>query len=152
MYAVDFVLGPKNESLLQQYDRWRGWADPKVCCDYSLHVGVTWWSEQVKEEIKVLTEEKGVNSFKMFLAYKDVYMLRDNEVKGHYCNKHSFRYCLVFTVTQLLECFTRCKEVGALAQVHAENGDVIAIVSRHLLFGVHQLEILLHSPAISEDD
>jgi dihydropyrimidinase len=78
--AVDFVLGPKNESLLQAYDRWRGWADPKVCCDYSFHVGVTWWSEQVREEIKVLAEERGVNSFKMFLAYKDVFMLRDDEV------------------------------------------------------------------------
>lgn len=81
LHAVDFVLGPKNESLLQAYERWRGWADPKVCCDYSFHVGVTWWSEQVREEIKVLTEKKGVNSFKMFLAYKDVFMLRDNEVK-----------------------------------------------------------------------
>lgn len=28
-----------------------------------------------------------------------------------------------------MEAFTRCKEVGALAQVHAENGDVIALVS-----------------------
>ena len=57
--SVDFVLGPKNESLLQMYDRWRGWADPKVCCDYSLHVGVTWWGEQVKEEMGVLVREKG---------------------------------------------------------------------------------------------
>ena len=91
--TVDFVLGPKNESLLQQYDRWRGWADPKVCCDYSLHVGVTWWSEQVKEEMKVLAEEKGVNSFKMFLAYKDVFMLRDDEVKGHHSNIQPFQTC-----------------------------------------------------------
>lgn len=80
-FIVDFVLGPKNESLLQMYDRWRGWADPKVCCDYSLHVGVTWWSAQVKEEMEVLVRDKGVNSFKMFLAYKDVFMLRDDEVK-----------------------------------------------------------------------
>lgn len=79
-FTVDFVLGPKNESLLQMYDRWRGWADPKVCCDYSFHVAVTWWSEQVREEMEVLVREKGVNSFKMFLAYKDVFMLRDDEV------------------------------------------------------------------------
>lgn len=28
-----------------------------------------------------------------------------------------------------MESFKTCKEVGALAQVHAENGDVIAAVS-----------------------
>ena len=28
-----------------------------------------------------------------------------------------------------METFKRCKELGALAQVHAENGDVIAAVS-----------------------
>ncbi len=32
-----------------------------------------------------LVKEKGVNSFKMFLAYKDVFMLRDDEVRSsHY--------------------------------------------------------------------
>lgn len=30
---------------------------------------------------------------------------------------------------QMLEAFARCKEIGALAQVHAENGDLIAVVS-----------------------
>ena len=51
-------------------------------------MGVTWWSEQVREEMEVLTKEKGVNSFKMFLAYKDVFMLRDDEViiKGYHDN------------------------------------------------------------------
>lgn len=109
---IDFVLGPKNESLLQMYDRWRGWADPKVCCDYSLHVAVTWWSKQCHEEMEVLVKEKGVNSFKMFLAYKDVFMLRDDE---------------------LYESFARCKELGAVAQVHAENGDLIAAGSKKMI-------------------
>ncbi len=30
---------------------------------------------------------------------------------------------------QLLQSFERCKELGALAQVHAENGDIIHTVS-----------------------
>ena len=34
-----------------------------------------------------------------------------------------------FAFTQLMQSFARCKELGALAQVHAENGDVIATVS-----------------------
>ena len=96
--AVDFVLGGKNQPLLKMYDQWRGWADPKVCCDYSFHVGVTWWSDLVHQEMETLVKEKGlcqvctavsaniyspcagVNSFKMFLAYKDIFMLRDDEV------------------------------------------------------------------------
>lgn len=30
---------------------------------------------------------------------------------------------------QMLQAFARCKEIGAIAQVHAENGDLIAVVS-----------------------
>ena len=55
-----------------------------------------------------LAQEKGVNSFKMFMAYKDVFMLRDDE---------------------LYAAFSMCKKIGAIAQVHAENGDLIAEVS-----------------------
>ena len=57
--SVDFVLGGRGKSLLESYDQWRKWADEKVCCDYSFHVGVTWWSPQVREEMKTLVEEKG---------------------------------------------------------------------------------------------
>ena len=58
--AVDFVLDQRGMSLLEAYDKWRGWADEKVCCDYGLHVGVTWWGDQVSREMETLTKEKGV--------------------------------------------------------------------------------------------
>lgn len=45
---VGYVLPDKETSLLEAYERARNLADPKVCCDYSLHVGVTWWSPQVE--------------------------------------------------------------------------------------------------------
>lgn len=64
---------------------------------------------QVKEEMQTLAQERGVNSFKMFMAYKGTFMLRDDE---------------------LYAAFSRCKEVGAIAQVHAENGDLIAEVRK----------------------
>ncbi|XP_043735982.1 dihydropyrimidinase isoform X2 [Cervus elaphus] len=67
---------------------------------------------KVKEEMKILTQDKGVNSFKMFMAYKDMYMVRDVE---------------------LYEAFSRCKEIGAIAQVHAENGDLIAEGAKKML-------------------
>lgn len=95
-FSVDFVLPEKGQSLLEAYDQWRSWADPKVCCDYGLHVGVTWWSKSVQDEMRILCEERGVNSFKMFLAYKGLYQLND---------------------TELYEAFETCKELGAVAQV-----------------------------------
>ncbi|XP_064600062.1 dihydropyrimidinase-like isoform X1 [Liolophura sinensis] len=100
---IDFVL-EKSDSLLDSYEKWRGRADPKVCCDYGLHVGVTSWNENTPKEMEILTKDKGVNSFKMFLAYRDVFMLEDDE---------------------LYQSFLTCKALGAVAQVHAENGKII---------------------------
>ncbi|KAK5892822.1 hypothetical protein CesoFtcFv8_013172 [Champsocephalus esox] len=109
---MDFVIPQRGKSLLEAYDCWRQTADPKVCCDYSLHVAVTWWSDQVKKEMQTVAKEKGVNSFKMFMAYKDVFMLDDSE---------------------LYAAFSQCKQIGAIAQVHAENGDLIAEGAKKML-------------------
>ena len=74
---IDFVIPQKGESLLKAYQQWRDWADEKVCCDYSLHMAITWWDESVRQEMREIASERcGINSFKMFMAYKDVFMLR----------------------------------------------------------------------------
>lgn len=56
---VDFVIPKKGESLVAAFDKWRGWADPKVCCDYGFHLAVTWWSDSVSKEMEILSNEKG---------------------------------------------------------------------------------------------
>ena len=58
--TVDFALARNGNSLLEAYDQWREWADEKVCCDYSLHLGVSWWSPHVSDEMEVLVKEKGI--------------------------------------------------------------------------------------------
>ena len=65
-FLIDFAMAKKGESLLTAYEKWRAWADVKVNCDYSLHIGVTWWGPQVAEEMKIFFEKYGVNFFKMF--------------------------------------------------------------------------------------
>ncbi|XP_026150017.1 dihydropyrimidinase isoform X2 [Mastacembelus armatus] len=109
---LDFVIPQKGKSLLEAYHCLRRTADPKVCCDYSVHVAVTWWSDEIKKEMEILAKEKGVNSFKMFMAYKGMFMLQDSE---------------------LYAAFSQCKEIGAIAQVHAENGDLIAEGAKKML-------------------
>ncbi|XP_023300653.2 dihydropyrimidinase-like isoform X2 [Lucilia cuprina] len=114
--VIDFVVPDKGESLLTAYKRWRNWADGKVCCDFGFHVAVTWWSDSVSEEMKILCDEYGVNSFKMFMAYKGLYQLNDSD---------------------MLDALERIRALKAVAQVHAENGDIIAKnVGRLLKAGV----------------
>ena len=109
---IDFVIAP-DVGLVDGYDRWRSWADGKSCCDYGLHVAVTSWKDGATErEIEILTKERGVNSFKCFMAYKGSLMIGDSE---------------------LLKVFDVCKRNGALPMVHAENGDIIDYLSKKIL-------------------
>ena len=108
---IDFVIPAPDVSLLEAYDQWMGWAK-KSAADYSFHVAVTWWSDKVREEMGVLTARHGVNSFKHFMAYKGAIMVSDEQIL------HSFR---------------RCQELGALATVHAENGDLVYFLQQEIL-------------------
>lgn len=108
---IDFVIPAPQQSLVEAYRQWRGWAE-KAATDYSFHVAVTWWSDQVREEMGVLTREHGVNSFKHFMAYKGAIMVDDGV---------------------LLNSFARAQELGALCTVHAENGDAVFHLQKTLL-------------------
>uniref|UniRef100_A0A4W5LPJ8 Dihydropyrimidinase like 5a n=1 Tax=Hucho hucho TaxID=62062 RepID=A0A4W5LPJ8_9TELE len=103
--VIGHVLPEKNESLLEAYEKTRSQADSKACCDYSLHMGVTWWGPKVRAEMESLVRDKGINSFQMFMAYKDLFMLRDSE---------------------LFQALQNCKDIGAVARVLAENGELVA--------------------------
>jgi dihydroorotase-like cyclic amidohydrolase len=111
LQIIDTVFPNASESLLAAYDRWRSWADNKITCNYGLSVVVGAWSDRAKDEMVQLTKEKGVNSFVFHMGNKaQGYMLRDDA---------------------LFQAFGHCKQIGALARVHAENGDVVQEVGEY---------------------
>ncbi|KAA3513207.1 dihydropyrimidinase [Agrobacterium rosae] len=109
--VVDFCLPEPGQSLLDALNRWDNKAT-RATCDYAFHMAITWWGEQVFNEMKTVVQDKGINSFKHFMAYKGALMVNDDE---------------------MFASFSRCAELGALPMVHAENGDIVAQMQAKLL-------------------
>ncbi len=108
--VVDFCLPSPNQSLLEALSMWDN-KTGKASADYSFHMAITWWGEQVWREMEEVVD-RGITSFKHFMAYKGALMVNDDE---------------------MFASFQRCAELGALPLVHAENGDVVASMTAKLL-------------------
>jgi dihydropyrimidinase len=108
---IDFVIPNPQQSLMEAYQTWRGWAE-KAAADYGFHVAITWWDDSVHRDMGTLATEHGVSSFKHFMAYKNAIMCDDEA---------------------LVSSFTRCMELGALPTVHAENGELVFRLQKQLI-------------------
>jgi dihydropyrimidinase len=99
---IDFVI-PVNGNLSAGYESYLQ-KSKLSCMDYGFHMAITKWDEDVSKDMEVMVKDKGINSFKFFMAYKGSLMINDE---------------------LLLEGFKKCKSLGALTMVHAENGDAV---------------------------
>ncbi|WP_438976102.1 dihydropyrimidinase [Roseicyclus sp.] len=109
--VIDFALPSPGQGLLDALQMWDNKAG-RANCDYSYHMAVTWWGEQVFNEMQTVIQDRGINTFKHFMAYKGALMVNDDE---------------------LFASFNRLAELGGIAMVHAENGDVVAELTAKLL-------------------
>lgn len=94
---LDCVVAETDESLVDAFAKRRTLADAKVCCDYALCVSLATWNDRVAEEMDLIVRDKGANSFVLSLADVDL------------------------SDADLFHCLARCRELGVLLQVHAED-------------------------------
>ncbi len=113
--VVDFAIQGKGQSLRQGLDIWHARAEGKTAIDYAFHLIVTDATDAVIHEMDKTVQE-GVSSFKLFMAYPGSLMSDDG---------------------QILRSMQRAREVGALIQMHAENGAAIDVLVKQALAAGH---------------
>jgi dihydropyrimidinase len=109
---VDFALHTRGGTLATALDTWHEKASGRACIDFGFHLTIADGRPETMAEIPRMIDEQGVNSFKVFMAYKHVLQVDDE------------------TIFRTLQ---TCARHGGLVQVHAENGDVIEVMTKQAL-------------------
>ncbi|MCM3764705.1 dihydropyrimidinase [Neobacillus niacini] len=109
---IDFCLTNKGEPLKNAIQTWHNKSKDKAVIDYSFHLMISEINDRVLGELPQVIDEEGITSFKVFMAYKNVFQADDET---------------------LFKTLVTAKELGALVMVHAENGDVIDYLTKKAL-------------------
>ncbi|GAA0992766.1 dihydropyrimidinase [Subtercola frigoramans] len=103
---VDFVVQYAGENILDQYTLWHQKAAGQCAIDYGFHQILSDVQDSSLTAMDELLNE-GVSSFKLFMAYKGVFLSDDG---------------------QIVKAMQRASENGSLMMMHAENGSVIDLL------------------------
>lgn len=113
--VIDFILQTQGDTLHHALKTWQAKAEGKAIGDYSYHMAVTDFNDDVAREVVEFIEEEGITSFKTFMAYKGALMIDDG---------------------QMVQLMKVVKQHGGLVTVHATNGDMIdSLIARHVSEG-----------------
>ncbi|NCA82082.1 MAG: dihydropyrimidinase [Opitutae bacterium] len=104
---IDFIIPAKGKPLAEAVAAWQKKAK-KAVADFGFHMALPEFNEAVAKEIPSIIR-KGVTSFKCFMAYKGALQIDDG---------------------QLIGVFNAVGKNGGLVMVHAENGDMIDVLTK----------------------
>ena len=68
--VIDFILQTQGYTLHNALKTWQEKSRGKAIGDYSYHMAVTDFNDEVAKEVVQMIEEEGISSFKTFMAYK----------------------------------------------------------------------------------
>ena len=109
--VVDFAIQERGGTLRQAWETWMAKAEGKAAIDYGFHMICREMTPAIVDEMGPMVRE-GVTSFKLFMAYPGVFLMDD---------------------ASIFRAMQRSGEVGALIQMHAENGPVIDVLVEQAL-------------------
>ncbi len=110
---IDYPCQRKGNSIADTVKPRMEMCEKDACCDYSFHVAITNFNDgKILEELDEACKN-GITSFKGYMVYKKEGMMVDDGM-----------------IYQLL---LRCKEVGAMLNLHAENPDIIDVLTEKFL-------------------
>ena len=112
---VDFAIQYKGQTLHHAWETWMKKADGKAVVDYGFHLIMTDLNDQTEQEMDALVNQ-GVTSFKLFMAYRGIFMVDDGSI---------------------LKALLRTGQNGGTICMHAENGDVIDVLVQRALKAGH---------------
>ena len=101
---IDFAIQTQGDSLAAALDSWHQKADGHAVGDYAFHCAVTDFNDDTRKEIPDIINDHGINSFKVFMAYKGFLMVDDR---------------------QIFELMQELVKHGGILTSHCENGDMI---------------------------
>ena len=107
---IDFAIQPRGGTLAEGFAIWQQKARPAQI-DYGFHMTITDPRDDVLADIPTLLD-MGINTIKVLMAYKNSFQIDD---------------------TGLFRIMRMAAQHGMLVMVHAENGDVEAILREELL-------------------
>ncbi|MBB2924980.1 dihydropyrimidinase [Cellulomonas cellasea] len=108
---VDFVVQYAGENPLEQYALWQDKAAGACAIDYGFHQILSDVQDSSLDAMDELVAE-GVSSFKLFMAYKGVFLSDDG---------------------QIVKAMQKAASNGSMIMMHAENGSVIDLLVQQSL-------------------
>lgn len=107
----DMCIPSRAEEPLEGFHTWQEQAGGHASCDYSFHMGVTKFDENSEAQLREIVAS-GVQSFKVFLAYKGAFGIEDPE---------------------LWSALALARDLGVITTAHCENETLVAELQKRLI-------------------
>ena len=109
---IDFAVQRYGENVIESLATWHAKADGECAIDYAFHQIVGGIDDDALKAMRYLTENEGITSFKLFMAYPGVFYSDDG---------------------QILKAMQTAGEIGSTIMMHAENGIAIDVLVQQAL-------------------